>query len=348
MQQLLRDEPVFFHEPTASYYVLPYAQARSVLTDWETYSNAMSKAMPVRDDLRDRIPEEHQRVGRQTHHMITNMDPPEHTLQRRAAQRAFTHRRIRALESRIEGIANAAVDEIADRGSCDLLQDYAQKVTLRVIATLLDIPDALLPDLQSWISDVFMLQAPSSSPPRTSPCPTTSWWSGTRGSTRPTAPSCRSPRSGSPTPATTSVRALTLTEPDGTRALSNDHALAYMIALTAAGTDTTANLIVNMVRYFTEAPDQLQRLRDQPELWDNAVAEGLRRSSIAQQKYRISRAESEILGLRIPAGARVAVSVAAEQRPSVFEDPLRFDVDRPNASKHLPGTGAPLCLGGPW
>jgi cytochrome P450 len=321
-----------------------------VLTDWQTYSNAMSKAMPVRADLRDRIPEHYERVGRLTHTMITNIDPPAHTIQRRAAQRTFTRRRIRTLETRIASIANAAIDDIVDEGSCDLMQDYAQKVTLRVIATLLDIPDELLPSLNAWIQDVFLLQATVelSAEDVTMPDDELVGRYERLYSAYCTFSAFAEERVANPGDDLASAM-LTLTDKDGHRAISNDQALGYMIALTAAGTDTTANLIVNMVRYFTQFPEQLQRVLDQPELWENAVVEALRRSAIAHQKYRISKIDSDVLGLAIPAGARIAVSVAAANSdPSMFDEPLGFDVTRANASEHLGlGRGIHYCLGAP-
>jgi cytochrome P450 len=55
-----------------------------------------------------------------------------------------------------------------------------------------------------------------------------------------------------------------LTEPDGTPTLSDDEVLAPMVGLTAAGDDTTTNLITNMVRLFSEHPDQRQLVLDEP------------------------------------------------------------------------------------
>jgi len=257
---------------------------------------------------------------------------------------------MRNLEPTIAAIANDVIDGVVDRGSCDLIQDVAVRVTLRVAAALLGVPDEMLPGLHAWIDDVFAIQAPIE---RRAEDVTIADDQLVAIYQRLYAGYCfysgfveerlAHPRDDLAT------AMLTLTDENGKRALSNDQVLGTMLALTAAGTDTTANLIVNMVRYFSAAPEQLERVLNEPRLWDNAVFEGLRRSAIACQKYRISKAQSEICGLTIPARARVAVSVAAANHdPAKFTDPLRFDPARENAADHLGlGRGRHYCLGAP-
>ncbi len=350
LQKLLIDAPAFYHEPTNAYYILPYANARDVLADSDVYSNVKTKTMPVRNDLRHRIPERYQRVGQLVQGSVANLDPPDHTPQRRAAQRTFTHRRIRELQPKIEAIANDVIDGFVERGSCDLMGDFAARLTVRVVTTLLDVPAAMVPGFSAWIDDVMRIQAPIelnaedvSVPDDELAAAYERLYEGYR-----TYSGIVEERVAHPGDDLASAM-LALKDVDGRRVLSNDRVLGYMLALTAAGTDTTANLIVNMVRYFTETPDQLERVMENPQLWDNSVCEGLRRSAIACQKYRISKQESEVLGLRIPARARVAVSLAAANSdPTKFVDPLRFDVARVNAAEHLGlGRGRHYCLGSP-
>ena len=140
---------------------------------------------------------------------------------------------------------------------------------------------------------------------------------------------------------------LALTDEDGRPALSTDQVLAHMVGITVAGTDSTANLIVNMVRLFTEYPDQLELVLDDPSLWENAVQEGLRRSALSVHMFRVSTQESEIAGVTIPARSNLCVSIAsANADPDVFPDPLRFDVRRANAREHVAfGRGRHYCLG---
>ncbi|MFT3865105.1 MAG: cytochrome P450 [Solirubrobacterales bacterium] len=351
MQELLAEVPVFYHEPLDTYYVLRYEDARQVFGDWETFSNHAYKATPVREELRDRIPHEYERAGQVVQGgQILNQDPPEHTAQRRAAQRTFTHRRVAAAEPRIEAIAEELIDGFADQGGCDLMLDYGVRLTLRVVGTLLDVPREMLPQFQAWINDIFGILAPLDLKAEdvTTPDEQLVATYGRVHDFYVTYSKFVEERRANPGDDLCSAM-LTITDESGEPALSNDDVLAHMVGITAAGTDTTANLIVNMVRFFTESPDQLRLVLDDPSLWENAMAEGLRRAAISNQVFRIARHDTEIAGVGIPAGATVGIVIpAANADPRKFPDPLRFDVRRENAGEHLAlGRGRHFCLGAP-
>lgn len=351
VQPLLRDRPAFHHEALGAYYVLAYADVRAVLADPETYSSVSYKAIPVRDDLRDRIPHEYERVGQviqggQAH----NMDAPEHTTHRKALQQTFTRKRVRHITPDVEAIANALVDDVAGRGECDLMQDVALRLTLRVVGTMLDVPEEMLPGFQAWIADVFGILAPIDMRPEDVTTPDDQLvanytrvydaYVGYR--------DLLDERRENPGEDLASAL-LTLTDEDGRPALTTDEVLGHMVGITAAGTDTTANLIVNLVRLFTEHPDQLELVLDGTVSWDDAVQEGLRRAAIANQIFRKTTRPSVIAGVEIPAGSAVALCLpAANADPAKFADPLRFDVRRENASEHVGlGRGRHFCLGAP-
>lgn len=351
LQELLAETPVFYHEPLDTYYVLRYEDARQVFSDSDTFSSHAYKTMPVREDLRDRIPEEYERAGQVIQGgQILNQDPPEHTAQRRAAQRTFTHRRVAATKPAIGAIAEELIDGFAERGECDLLQDFGVRFTLRVVGTLLDVPREMLADLQAWINDIFRILAPLdlAAEDVTTPDDELVAIYERVHSAYLTYSKLVAERRADPGEDLASAM-LTIADESGRPALSDDDVLSHMVGITAAGTDTTANLIVNMVRFFTESPEQLQLVLDDPSLWENAMSEGLRRAGIAYQVFRIAKRDAEIAGLHIPAGGKVGIVIpAANADPAKFPDPLRFDVRRENAGEHLAlGRGRHFCLGAP-
>ena len=115
----------------------------------------------------------------------------------------------------------------------------------------------------------------------------------------------------------------------------------------AAGFETTVNLLGNGIRMLLDAPEHLDTLRQRPELWPNAVEEILRLDSPVQLTARVALNDVEMAGMQINAGELVVVYLAAANRdPAVFPDPHRFDIERPNAGKHLAFSGGRhFCLG---
>lgn len=133
---------------------------------------------------------------------------------------------------------------------------------------------------------------------------------------------------------------------DGTR-LDDSELLATAGLVLAAGFETTVNLLGNGIELLLRHPDQLDVLREQPEVWPNAVEEILRLESPVQLTARIALADNEIAGHTIRAGDSVVLYLAGANRdPDVFPNPHAFDVTRDNAGRHLSFSGGRhFCLG---
>jgi cytochrome P450 len=82
-------------------------------------------------------------------------------------------------------------------------------------------------------------------------------------------------------------------------------------------------------------------------LWPNAVEEILRLDSPVQLTARVALNDVEVAGTTIKRGELVVVYLAAANRDAaVFPDPHRFDIERPNAGRHLAFSGGRhFCLG---
>ena len=86
---------------------------------------------------------------------LISYDDPEHTRQRRMINRGFTPRRVRELAPHISALSNELIDEIADRGEIDFVEDFAVHVPLIVIAELMGLDPRQRNDLARW-SDAMM------------------------------------------------------------------------------------------------------------------------------------------------------------------------------------------------
>jgi cytochrome P450 len=115
-----------------------------------------------------------------------------------------------------------------------------------------------------------------------------------------------------------------------------------------AGHETTANLIGNGLAALLAHPDDLVRLRADPELDRSAVDELMRRNGPIQMAERITLDDVEIAGRVIPKGRIVVLCLAAANRdPAVFADPDALELGR-NPNPHVGfGAGAHFCVGAP-
>jgi len=117
-----------------------------------------------------------------------------------------------------------------------------------------------------------------------------------------------------------------------------------LIAL--VGSEATTNLIGNGILALMRSPDQLERLRRQPNLISTAIEEILRYDSPVQAVVRHLREDVEIGGTRIDKTNLVfAILAAANRDPAQFKEPDQFDIAR-RPNRHLAfGWGAHLCAG---
>ena len=142
------------------------------------------------------------------------------------------------------------------------------------------------------------------------------------------------------------MTALVQAEVDGER-LDDVELNMFFITLVVAGNETTRNLINHSMLALIDHPDQAQRLRDDPSLWDTATDEMLRWGSSIHNFRRTATCDTELRGVPIKEGDKVVLYYASANRDEdVFDDPHRFDVGRtPNDHLAFGGGGVHFCLG---
>jgi cholest-4-en-3-one 26-monooxygenase len=142
------------------------------------------------------------------------------------------------------------------------------------------------------------------------------------------------------------MTALVQAEIDGER-LTDPELNLFFITLIVAGNETTRNLINHSLVALLEHPDQAQRLRDDPSLWDSAVEEMLRWGSSIHNFRRTATEDTDVRGVRIKEGDKVVLYYASANRDEdAFPDPHTFDVARtPNDHVTFGGGGVHFCLG---
>jgi cytochrome P450 len=117
--------------------------------------------------------------------------------------------------------------------------------------------------------------------------------------------------------------------------------------LFAAGQETTARLLAAGMRILAEQPRLAEALRRDPEAIPSFVEECLRLESPIKGSFRLALHDVMLSGVHIPAGSIVMALVGAANRDArVFDDPDRFDPQRPNVRRNIAfGHGEHFCPG---
>jgi cytochrome P450 len=134
---------------------------------------------------------------------------------------------------------------------------------------------------------------------------------------------------------------------DVTGPLTEAEAISNAAVLLFGGIETTEGMIANVMLHLLSSPGELELVRADRGLIAAAIEESLRLEPAAAVVDRYATSDTELSGARIRAGDPVTVSIAGANRdPAIFPAPDRFDVRRPNATRHLAFAHGPhFCLG---
>jgi cytochrome P450 len=263
------------------------------------------------------------------------VNPPEHTRYRQLVSQSFTPRAIDKLATRVAEVTGHLIERLAGTPHPDLIADFATQLPVAIIAEILDLP----PDTHPWMLEWGHSGAPL--------LDIGIGWrtyrravDGLRDADRELRERFHQLRA-----ADAGDHPFSRLAADGS--LTDHEFTANAALLIGAGFETTVNLIGNGVVALLQHPDQLERLRTDPELWPSAIEEILRFDSPVQMTARTALCDVEMAGQRIAAGDMVALLLGGANRdPQVFAGPDGFDITRPNARDHLAfASGIHACLG---
>jgi cytochrome P450 len=300
-----------------------YQQVRAVLSDRRFSADARNTGFPFL------LPGRREFIGKQP--SFLRLDDPEHQRLRRMMTGDFLVKRIEQLRPRIQRIVDRAIDAMTAKGApADLVTDYAFPVPSLVICELLGVPYGDHEYFQGLARR--MLDATAT-------------------------PEQVAEALDALTDYMAELAASKQGEPDGIVArlaaredLTPKEVASNSVLLLIAGHETTANMTALSVLALLHNPDQLARLRAEPELIPGAVEELLRYLTIVHAGIPRVALEDVDLGdgVQVRAGEGVFLALGSANRDEeLFGDAEQLDVGR-DARRHLAfGFGVHQCLGQP-
>jgi cytochrome P450 len=270
---------------------------------------------------------------------MIDMDPPRHDELRGLIARRFTPRAVQVWEDAVRTVCDRVLDTALPKGELDFVAEISSEIPMQVFAEILGVPqeerrhiielgDRLLGNQDP---EYFVPPDPSHRLlPFSSPAATEMFAFGRK------MAAARRKHPGNDIVTQLAFEPLTQREFD-----------VYFVLLATAGNETTRHTITHGLLALLEHPDQLARLRSDPELYKPAAEEMLRWATPVHHFRRTTTQDTELAGTPIPAGAKVTTwFVSGNRDEDVFPEPDAFDVGR-KPNKHMafgPG-GIHHCMG---
>jgi cytochrome P450 len=265
------------------------------------------------------------------------MDEPDHRRLRMLVSKPFTPAAVARWRAQIEATVEAVLDRI-DAEEFDLIAQFAGPVPTIVIARMLGIDESKVDSFKQW-SDTSVQVAfnPFSTPEELA--------AGEKAGEALNDFFAAEIEARRANLGDDLISDMLRAEEEG-ETLSVREIIGQCNLLLIAGNVTTTDLIGNGVKALLDNPDQLEKLRANPDLIENAVEEMLRFDSPVTNSGRIANRTIDIGGCPVHEGESLSTSLAAANHdPDVYPDPDKFDIEREDTHHQAFGGGRHLCLG---
>lgn len=272
---------------------------------------------------------------------ILRQDPPEHTRVRGLMSSAFVPSVIHKLEPEIQNIADRLIDNFPKDGQVELVSQFAFPLPITVIAELLGVPHEDRDKFKNWSTQITTSLQGNVCPMKVAKS------FGANNELRRYLKKIVAQKIKAPKNDLLSTLAQVSSQDQDK--LSENELISNSVLILIAGHETTVNLIGNGVYNLLQNPEQLQQLRDNPALIENAVEEILRFDPPVQMVRRVAKKDMTIGDKSIKTDDVLTFLIGACNRDPESRlnngDLSQFDIHRQNI-KHISfGAGVHYCLG---
>ena len=330
---LRQNDPVHWNDETDGrgfWAVTRYEDIRHVHRDVETYSSELGGTSL--EDL-----DEGQIEARKS---MLDMDPPRHDELRGLIARRFTPRAVHVWEEQIRTVVNAVLDTALPMGEFDFVREISSEIPMQIFAEILGVPQDERREIIEIGDRLLGNQDPEFAVTETAdehrnlpfshPAALEMFEFGRRLA----ADRRKHPKN--------DIITQLAFEPLIQREFDT-----YFVLLATAGNETTRHTITHGLLALLEFPEEMGRLRSEPELAKSAAEEMLRWATPVHHFRRTVAKDTELAGTPLKAGDKLTTwFVSGNFDEAVFEDPHRFDIGRtPNRHMAFGPGGIHHCMG---
>lgn len=263
---------------------------------------------------------------------ILELDEPEHQVYRKLHEYAFARPSMRRWETElVVPLVDRTIARLQPRKRADLVAEVFMPIPVRVIAALLGLPAADVPEFHRLGIDLLGFRADMDRALAAS-AQLREYFVGVLADRR------REPRDDM-------VSVLAAAEVDDVR-LSDEQIYGFLRNLLPAGAETTSRSTASLAFGLLTHPAQLDAIRTDRRLLPQAIEEGIRWETPLLNFMRETTRDTELAGVQIPAGSTMAVNLgSANHDETRWDHPEDFDIFRERKPHIGFGHGAHVCIG---
>jgi len=269
--------------------------------------------------------------------VFINEDPPLHTVHRALVSRAFTPKKMKALEEKVRAFCAACLDPLVGSDRFDFVLDLGAEMPMRTIGMLVGIPDVDQPSVRAHAQ-----RSLRNKPGEPLPVKKDRYFDGNL-----FAEYVQWREKNPSDDLVTELLNVEFEDVSGTvRRLTKDEVLIFLAVIAGAGVETTGRLFGWMGKVLAEHPDQRREVAEDRSLIPNAIEELLRYEPPGPHVARYVAEDVQYHGQTVPAGSALLLMLSSANRDERrFKDPDRYDIHR-DIGQHLTfGYGTHYCLG---
>ena len=337
-KQLQADHPTFYSEQLNYLVVTEMDEIDRIFTDHETFAsvNVQDPVFPLSAEAQAVLAApDYNPIG-----VMSNRPEPDHGRIRVYTRAGFSNKRIKTLEPYIRRRSHELIDQMLAAGSpTEFVEAFAFPLPGETVFRFIGFPEADDEMLKQWCGDrkAFSWGKPTPAEQQEIAEQMLAYWRYCRDFTA-------SKRDDRGDDFASELIDAHEANPDD---MTYREVESVVYGLSFAGHEAVTALICNTLQCLLPRRDVWDRVRADPALIPNAIEEVLRYNSSQISWRRVTTCDTTVGAYDVPAGTSIFMNFASANRQGdIWDDPNTFDIDRPNANRHISfGKGVHYCLG---